>query len=78
MSVLSVDKKNRIVLDKKIREKSGFKKGTKIVAIPFKGGVTLVDVSNKRFIDSLKGFGFDESKHEASAFLFGQKKENQK
>lgn len=70
MSLLSLDDKNRLLLDKKIREASGLKKGAKLVAIPFKGGVMLVDVSSKSFIGSMTGFAFDEGKHEASKFLF--------
>ncbi len=73
--MLSLDKKNRVVLDKKVREISGMKKGAKLVAIPFKGGVMLVDVTGKSFVGSLTGFAFDEEEHEASTFLFGKKKE---
>jgi hypothetical protein len=73
MSVLSLDKKNRLVLDKKLREASGVKKGAKLVAIPFKGGVMLVDVTGKSFVGSMNGFGFREEEHEASKFLFGKK-----
>ena len=70
MSVLSLDDKNRIVLDRKVRAASGVKKGAKLVAIPFRGGVLLVDVTGKSFVGRLTGFAFDEEKHEASKFLF--------
>ena len=72
MSVLSLDKKSRVVLDKKVREVSGMKKGSKVVAIAFKGGVTLVDVSGKIFVGNMSGFGYKEEEHEASKFLFGK------
>lgn len=70
MSVLSLDEKSRVVLDKKVREVSGMKKGSKLVAIPFKGGVTLVDVTGRSFVGSMNGFAFREEEHEASKFLF--------
>ncbi|MHB1907617.1 MAG: hypothetical protein ACYCQJ_01950 [Nitrososphaerales archaeon] len=49
---------------------SGIKKGSKIVAIPFKGEVTLVDVTKDKFSGSLNGFKFKEDQHEATKFLF--------
>ena len=73
LSVSSLDEKNRLLLDKKTRKVSGIQKGSKIVAIPFKGGVTLVDVTKKKFTGSLNGFKFEEDQHEASKFLFQKK-----
>ena len=70
MSVLSLDEKSRVVLDKNVREVSGMKKGAKLVAIPFKGGVMLVDVTGKRFMGNMPGFAYHEGEHEASKFLF--------
>jgi bifunctional DNA-binding transcriptional regulator/antitoxin component of YhaV-PrlF toxin-antitoxin module len=70
LSVLSLDDKNRVVVDKKTREVSGLKKGSKLVAIPFKGGVTLVDVTEENFVGRMTGFGFVEDAHEASKYLF--------
>lgn len=70
MSVLDVDEKNRVLLDKKVRETTGFKKGDKLVAIPFKGGVMLVNVKNKSFVGSLDNFKYKEENHEATRFLF--------
>lgn len=70
MSVLDIDEKNRVLLDKKVRKTTGFKKGDKLVAIPFKGGVMLVNVKNKDFAGSLDNFNYKEEKHEASKFLF--------
>ena len=72
---MTIDRKNRIVLDKESCAKSGFKKGAKLIAIPFKGGITLVEVSNKTYVGSLDGFSFVESEHEASKFLFRRKGE---
>ncbi|MDG6923004.1 MAG: hypothetical protein JRN67_06920 [Nitrososphaerota archaeon] len=66
MSVLSLDKKSRIVLNKKIRKVSGVRKGSKLVAIPFKGGVTLVDVTGKSFVGSRRSFAYKEEEHEAT------------
>jgi bifunctional DNA-binding transcriptional regulator/antitoxin component of YhaV-PrlF toxin-antitoxin module len=70
MSVLDVDKKNRVLLDKKVREATGFKKGDRLVAIPFTGGVMLVNVKNKSFVGSLTNFKYKEENHEASKLLF--------
>ncbi|MDH2899590.1 MAG: hypothetical protein PXY39_01330 [archaeon] len=63
MSVLSLDEKSRVLLDKNIREVSGPKKGSKLVAIPFKGGVTLVDVTGKSFVGSRPRYAYDEEQH---------------
>ncbi len=54
MSALDVDEKNRILLDKRVREVTGFKKGDRLVAIPFKGGVMLVNVKNKSFVGNFR------------------------
>ena len=54
----------------KVRETTGFKKGDKLVAIPFKGGVMLVNVKNKDFVGSLDNFNYKEEKREASKFVF--------
>ena len=70
ISVLSLDEKSRVLLDKNIREVSGLKKGSKLVAIPFKGGVTFVDVTGKSFFGSRPRYAYDEEQHEASKFLF--------
>lgn len=77
MSVVTVDEKSRVVLDKKVREVSGLKRKSRLVAIPFKGGVTLVDVTGKRFVGSRPGLKFREEEHEASKFLFGKLKGSQ-
>ena len=70
MGQVALDDKYRIVLDKKTRTVAGFKRGDKLVAIPFKGGVILVAPRKGGFVGSLTGFGFEESRHEASRFIF--------
>ena len=70
---VALDDKYRIVLDKKTRSVAGLKKGDRLVAIPFKGGVILVAPSNRKFAGSMPGFGFEEERHEASRFLFRRK-----
>ena len=62
------------MLDKKTRSVAGLKKGDRLVAIPFRGGVILVAPTNRKFAGSLSGFGFDEEAHEASRFLFRRRK----
>lgn len=70
MSVLKVDEKYRVVLDKDVREVAGLEKGDELLAIPFRGGVILASLKGKRFIGSLSGFHYDEVAHEASKYLF--------
>ncbi len=55
--------------DSRIRKVSGSRKGARIVAVPFQGGVILVDLGRKNFVGSLKGFAYNEERHEASKFL---------
>jgi bifunctional DNA-binding transcriptional regulator/antitoxin component of YhaV-PrlF toxin-antitoxin module len=69
---VALDDKYRIVLDRKTRAVAGIKKGDRLVAIPFKGGVILV-TPRVRFAGSLKGFEFSEEQHEASHFIFRRK-----
>ncbi len=69
MSLLTLDRKNRVLLDRKIRETSGLRKGARLAAIPFKGGVILVDATRKSFGGSMRGFAFKEESHEASKLL---------
>ena len=70
MSVLKVDEKYRVVLDKDVREVAGLEKGDELLAIPFRGGVILASLKGKRFVGSLSGFHYDEAAHEASKYLF--------
>jgi len=71
---VALDDKCRVVLDKKTREVAGIKKGDRLVAIPFKGGVILVAPGDRKFTASLTGFEFKEERHEASRFIFRRKK----
>lgn len=73
MSVVTIDSKNRILLDKRIREVSGIKKNERLIIIPFKGGAILVSLGEKSFKDSLKGLDYEEGEHEASKYLFGRR-----
>jgi bifunctional DNA-binding transcriptional regulator/antitoxin component of YhaV-PrlF toxin-antitoxin module len=63
-----VDSRYRVVLGKRIRRESGIKKGERLVAVPFRGGVVLQAVRG-RFTGSLAGFNFVEEEHEADAFV---------
>ena len=67
---VALDEKCRIVLDKKTRAVAGLKRGDRLTAIPFKGGVILVAPSKRRFEGSLTGFRYTEERHEASRFIF--------
>ena len=73
MSEIALDDRYRIVLDRKTRAVAGIKKGDRLIAIPFKGGVILVAPRDQRFAGSLTGFEFDEERHEASHFIFRRK-----
>jgi bifunctional DNA-binding transcriptional regulator/antitoxin component of YhaV-PrlF toxin-antitoxin module len=70
---VALDDKYRVVLDRKTRAVAGIKKGDRLAAIPFKGGVILVTRRDGRFAGSLKGFKFSEERHEASRFIFRRK-----
>jgi len=73
MSLLKVDKKFRVLLDKDVREVAGLEKGDELLAIPFKGGIILASLKGKSFIGSLRGFSYNEDVHEASKYLFSGK-----
>jgi bifunctional DNA-binding transcriptional regulator/antitoxin component of YhaV-PrlF toxin-antitoxin module len=70
---VALDDKCRVVLDKKTRKVAGINKGDRLVAIPFKGGVILVALGDRKFTASLTGFEFKEERHEASRFIFRRK-----
>ena len=72
MSVLVLDEKYRVLLDKKLREKIGLKKGDVLLAIPYSGGVLLARIKGESFVGSLNNFKFNEKLHEASKHLFGR------
>ncbi|MGA2460795.1 MAG: hypothetical protein ABSF82_05180 [Candidatus Bathyarchaeia archaeon] len=73
MGEVALDDKCRVVLDKKTRKVAGINKGDRLVAIPFKGGVILVALGDRKFTASLTGFEFKEERHEASRFIFRRK-----
>ena len=73
MGEVALDDKCRVVLDKKTREVAGINKGDRLAAIPFKGGVILVALGDRKFTASLTGFEFKEERHEASRFIFRRK-----
>jgi hypothetical protein len=58
---------------KKTRPEAQNKIGDRLVAIPFKGGVILVVPTDRKFVGSMPGFGFEEERHEASRFIFQRK-----
>ncbi|RLF14308.1 MAG: hypothetical protein DRJ97_06480 [Thermoprotei archaeon] len=70
MSVVVVDGKYRVLLNKEVRRRAGIERGEELLAIPFRGGVVLLSLKGRRFEGSLDGFGFDEERHEASKYLF--------
>jgi len=70
MSTTIVDNKYRIVIPSEIRKIVGINKGDKILVLPFAGGIFLLNLKDKRFEGSLKGFKFKEEMHEASKALF--------
>ena len=73
MSVVVVDERYRIVLNRKLRQIVGVTKGDKLLAIPYKDGVLLLSLKGKRFAGSLKAFRYIEERHEASERLFPRK-----
>lgn len=64
-----MDEKYRVPLGREVAKESGVKKGERLVVIPFHGGVILESGGQKKFTESLPGFAFDESKHEADAYV---------
>lgn len=72
MSATTVDSKHRVILDKRVRETSGIKKGHRLTVIPFHRGVILMAPEAKSFAESLKGFKYREADHEASRHILRQ------
>jgi len=56
LSILVIDEKYRVLLDKKLRKKMGLKKGDALLAIPYRGGILLTSVKGKGFVGSLNNF----------------------
>jgi len=69
MPQLRVDSKNRVVLETKLRKTAGIEKGDKLIAIAFRGGIILSSTKGEAFAESLRGFRFEEEKHEATSYL---------
>ncbi len=67
--VTVMDDKYRVALGHELAKVSGIEKGTKLVAIPFRGGIILEVPGQRRFTESLPGFAYDESRHEADSYL---------
>ncbi len=67
--VTTVDDKYRVFLGRDAIKMSGVKKGDRLLVIPFKGGIALETPSGRKFTESLPGFAFNESKHEATSYL---------
>ena len=70
MTVLRVDNRYRVVLDKEVRKFLKVKPGDKVLAIPSSEGDLMVSLNGKKFNTSLPGFRYKERDHEASRFLF--------
>jgi bifunctional DNA-binding transcriptional regulator/antitoxin component of YhaV-PrlF toxin-antitoxin module len=70
MTVLKVDDRYRVVLDKEVRKFLKVKPGDKVLAIPSSEGVLMISLKGKKFNTSLPGFRYMERNHEASRFLF--------
>ena len=71
---LRVDSKNRVVLETDLRRTAGIAKGDVLTAIAFQGGIILTSTKGEKFAESLRGFGFEEGKHEATAYVLNRRK----
>ncbi len=69
MSTVRVDSRYRILLDKRVREIMGIKKGEAVVIVPFRTGAVLIALGSRSFSESLRGFKYVEAEHEASRYL---------
>ncbi len=76
MLTVIVDDKYRIVIPSEIRKIVGISKGDRVLVLPFAGGILLLNLKDKRFEGSLRGFKFVEEMHEASRALFKEVKSN--
>lgn len=72
--IVRMDSKHRLVLNKRLRKAAGIEEGKDLVAIPFWGGVVVASPRGKKFAGSLSGFGFEESKHQATKYLMTSRK----
>lgn len=67
--IVRVDEKYRVALGRRLRDVAKISKGERLVAIPFHGGVVLQVTKGLRFVGSLRGFAFEESKHEGAKYV---------
>jgi bifunctional DNA-binding transcriptional regulator/antitoxin component of YhaV-PrlF toxin-antitoxin module len=65
----TVDEKYRVSVGRDAVEESGIRRGERLVVIPFAGGIILEAEGPRKFTESLPGFAFDESRHEADAYV---------
>jgi len=70
MSVVVVDDKYRVHLPRRVRERVGISKGSRLLIIPFHEGLILIALKGKKFAGYLKDFVYDEEAHEATKYLF--------
>lgn len=64
-----LDEKYRVSIGAELAKESGVRKGERLVAIPFRGGIILERGNSTKFTESLPGFRFEESKHEATKYV---------
>ena len=64
-----LDDKYRVSLGREVAQESGVKKGERLAVIPFHGGVILEAGGKTKFTESLPGFAFEESRHEADSYV---------
>jgi len=78
LAVLKVDDRYRIVLNKEIREKLQVKPGDAVLAIASTNGVLVTNLKGKKYDTLDPGFNYREEEHEASRYLFGEKRRKPK
>ncbi len=64
-NVTTIDEKYRVQIGREAADAAG----DRLVVIPFKGRIILETAEGKKFSESLPGFAFDESEHEADRYL---------
>jgi len=70
---LRVDSKHRVVLETGLRRTSGIERGDVLTAVAFQGGIILTSTMGEKFAESLRGFGFEEGKHEATKYVLSRR-----
>lgn len=64
------------MIPSEVRKVVGIRKGDRILVLPFAKGILLLNLKDKRFEGSLRGFKFKEEMHEASRALFKEVRSN--